>query len=264
MQIFTSWSQTGLYQLPISIIKMKRTARFLLISLMVATSACSGKTDSGKPGTDIGISTDSSPKRYELKSGIVHYEMSQTMGMKTQETLYFDDYGRKEARESITEANIMGIRTREHKMTITNGDYVINFDIEKSTNGKDEKSHEATRTNIKEFRQMAMAMGSMMDPVELKKNMDYREEGTETIAGVTGTKFSVSLDKGQSAERVYGVLYKNISMKSQMGPIQIKATRIEENVAVPTSKFEVPAGYTIKDVNLQEEMDKASAAGAEK
>ncbi|NTU93671.1 MAG: hypothetical protein HGB29_03640 [Chlorobiaceae bacterium] len=240
---------------------MKKTARIFLFSALVLTSACSGKTDSAAPGAASGSASSDMPKRYELQSGVVHYETAETMGVKIVETLYFDDYGRKEARESVTESNIMGMKSREHKMTITSGDYVISYEVEKSVNGKDETSREATRTNIREFRQMALALGSTLDPAEMKKNMDYREEGSETVAGVTGTKFSIALDKNQPESRVYGVLYKNISMKSQMGAITTVAKQIEENVAVPASKFEVPSGYTIKDVNLQEEMDKASAAG---
>ncbi|NTW64369.1 MAG: hypothetical protein HGA46_09915 [Chlorobiaceae bacterium] len=237
---------------------MKKNAGILLLSSMLIISGCSGKTDSAKTGSSVAASTSSTPNRYELKSGIVYYEPTEIMGSKSVETLYFDDYGRREARETISDANIMGMKMHSHKMQITDGDYVISYEIENIVNGKDETSKEATRTNLKEFREMAVMMGQSLDPEEMKRNFDYREEGTEEVAGVTGKKFSISLDKEKSDKRVYGVLYKNISMKSMMGDIVIKAQKIEENGSVPASKFEVPAGYTIKDVHLDEEMRKAS------
>ncbi|ABL64122.1 hypothetical protein [Chlorobium phaeobacteroides] len=242
---------------------MKINAGLLLLFSVLVISGCSGKTDSAQTGSVLEASSSSVPKRYELKSGIVYYEPTELMGSKSVETLYFDDYGRREARETISDANVMGMKMHSHKMQITDGDYVISYEIENSVNGKDEASKEATRTDMKEFREMAIMMGQTFDPEEMKRNFDYREEGVEEVAGVNGTKYSISLNKEKPGERVYGVLYKKISVKSTFGTIVIKAKKIEENVAVPASKFEVPAGYTIKDVNLEEEMRKASQSGEE-
>jgi len=236
---------------------MKRTAGILLLSAMTLMTGCSGKQDSAKSGSTAESSSSSMPQRYELKSGIVHYAPMVIMGIKTVQTLYFDDYGRREARESVTDSNIMGMTSHERKMDITDNDAVISFEVEKIVNGKDETSKEATKTSMKDVREMAMKMGSAFDPDEMKKNFDYREEGTEIVAGVTGKKYSISLNKEKTDARVYGVLYKNISIKSQMGGITMQAEKIEENAAVPSSKFEVPAGYTIREVNLEEEMSGA-------
>ena len=43
----------------------------------------------------------------------------------------------------------------------------------------------------------------------------------------------------------------------------IKAAKIEENASVPASKFEVPAGYTIKEIDLQKEMAGPGKSGKE-
>ena len=232
---------------------MKRTIGLLLLSALVLVSGCSKKSDSTKPGISTESSSSSTPKRYEVQSGIVTYEPMVIMGIKSVSTLYFDDYGQREARESVTDSNIMGMKSHEKKVDITDGDDMISYEAEKIVNGKDETSKVATKTDIRQFREMAMKMGTEIGE-QMKKDLDYREEGTEVVAGVTGTKYSVSLNKENKSQRVYGVLYKKINLMSQMGGIVIKAAKIEENASVPASKFEVPAGYTIKEVSLEKEM----------
>ncbi len=241
---------------------MKRTAALLLLSTLTLLPGCSKKTDSAKPGSAVEPSSSSTPRRYELQSGIVTYEPMVLMGIKSVTTLYFDDYGRREARESVTDSNIMGMKSHEKKVDITDGDFMISYEAEKIVNGKDETSKVATKTDLRKFKEMAMKMGAEIGE-QMKKDFDYREEGSEVIAGVTGTKYSVSLNREQKDQRVYGVLYKKIALKTQMGAITVKAATIEENVAVPATKFEVPTGYTIKEVDLEKEMAGPRGSGNE-
>lgn len=233
---------------------LKGSLGVLFLSTLTLVSGCSDKPDSAKSGGMTASSSLSTPRRYELQSGIVTYEPMMIMGIKSVSTLYFDDYGRRESRETVTDSNIMGMKSYEKKVDITDGDYIISYEVEKIVNGKDETSKIATKTDMRKFQQMAMRMAKGFDPEQMKKDFDYREEGPEVVAGVTGTRYSVSFDKEKSNERVYGVLYKKISLSTQMGGISVKAAKIEENVAVPASKFEVPAGYTIKEVDLEKEM----------
>lgn len=232
----------------------KFTTGIVLLSSLSLLPGCSGKNggESAAPAA-----SSSMPKPYEIKSGIVRYKPLNIMGVMTTETLYFDDYGRREARETITETDIMGIKNYEHKMEIKDGKYAISYEIKKTENGRDITSREAARTDMSQMQEMAMAMGKMIDVKKMKEEMDYREEGTETVAGVTGTKYSVSMNKENPEARVYGVMYKNIAMKSQMMGMTIEAESIEQNAAFPASKFEVPSGYTIKDIDLAKEMERA-------
>ena len=242
---------------------LKTTAGILLLSMLAIVSGCSKKSDSLQSGSSSLSSVSSSPKRYELQSGIVYYEPMEIMGIKSVSTLFFDDYGRRESRETVTDSNIMGMKTHEKKVDITDGNYMISYELEKVVNGRDETSKVATKTDIRKFREMAMQMGKGLDPEQMKKDFDYREEGSEVVAGVTGTKYSVSLNKEQKDQRAYGVLYKKIAVKTQMGGITIKASRIDENAVVPASKFEVPAGYTIKEIDLEKEMTGQRKSGHE-
>ncbi len=241
---------------------LKSTTALLLLSTLALLPGCSKKTDSVKPGTSAESSSTSTPGRYELQSGIVTYEPMVIMGIKSVTTLYFDDYGRREARESVTDSNMMGMKSHEKRVDITDGNFMISYEAEKIVNGKDETSKVATKTDIRKIKEMAMKMGAEIGE-QMKKDFDYREEGSEVIAGVTGTKYSVSLNKENKEQRVYGVLYKKIALKTQMGAITVKAARIEENAVVPASKFEVPAGYTIKEVDLEKEMGSQRRGGKE-
>ncbi|PKP20171.1 MAG: hypothetical protein CVU05_09735 [Bacteroidetes bacterium HGW-Bacteroidetes-21] len=185
-------------------------------------------------------------QRYGVKSGIVYYEPFDMMGIKTSQVLYFDDYGKKEARETITEGTIMGMKTKKRSINIIDGKYSISFDLENITNNKDELKKVATRMDMSNnpFAQFDMsAMGEKM-----KEEFDYKEEGTEEVAGVTGTKYSIKMSK-EAKERISGVMYKNISLKVDMGQIKMVASKFEENVTVPESIFSVPADYKIEEVD---------------
>ncbi|NTU97404.1 MAG: hypothetical protein HGA62_06290 [Chlorobiaceae bacterium] len=233
---------------------MKFTAGIVLLSSLALLPGCSGqKSDGTAPAS----SSASMQRPYEIKSGIVHFKPVNMMGVKITETLYFDDYGVREAKESVTESDIMGMKNYEHKMEIRDGKYIISYAVKSILNGKDETSKEATRTDMGDMREMAAEMGKLINVNEMKKNMDYREEGPETVAGVTGKKYSVALDKSKPDARIYGVMYKNIVLKSEMAGLSMEASSIEENAAVPADKFAVPAGYTVKDIDLAAEMQRA-------
>jgi hypothetical protein len=242
---------------------MRRTAALLLLSTLTLVSGCSKQSDSAKSGGSTESVLSSTPKRYDVQSGIVTYEPMVIMGIKSVSTLYFDDYGRRESRETVTDSNMMGMKTHEKKVDITDGNYIISYEVEKIVNGKDETSKVATKTDMRKLQQMAMRMAKGFDPEQMKRDFDYREEGSEVVAGVTGTKYSVSFNKERKEERVYGVLYKKISLSTQMGGISIKAEKVEENVPVPASKFEVPAGYTIQEVDVEKEMARPGKNGNE-
>jgi hypothetical protein len=235
---------------------MKFTAGIVLLSTLALLPGCSGQKSDGT-GSSTASSSSSMPRPYEIKSGIVRFKPMIMMGVKVTETLYFDDYGLKEARESITESDIMGTKNYEDKMEIRDGRYIISYTLKSIINGKDETSREATRTDMGDVRELAAALGKSMDVNEMKKNMDYREEGPETIAGVTGRKYSIALDKSKPDVRASGVMYKNVVLKSELAGMSVEASSFEENASVPSDKFAIPAGYTVKDVNLGAEMQRA-------
>jgi len=226
---------------------MKKAFYFVFIALISLTWACS-ETGSDKQNNESkdsllnseNIESTIQGQRYGIKSGIVYYEPMDIMGIKTTQILYFDDYGKKECREIIVEGNIMGMKTKKHSMSILDGDYSINFDLENITNNKDELKKEATKVNIKDA-MSNMDLSHLTE--EMKKQMDYKEEGREQVAGINGTKYSVKFGTGN--KRMYGVMYKNVPLKADMGQIKMVASKFEENASVPAEKFIVPADYKI-------------------
>jgi hypothetical protein len=216
-------------------------------------NADSLKTEEESPG----LSDLPDGKKYEIKSGVVHYKPIEVMkGSKTQEILYFDDYGRKEARFTTTEINIMGITTKEKSVSITDGDYSITYAIEKIENGKNVTEKVARKVKISgNLAQMGLAMALSTDMKKLVDEFDYREEGTETVAGLNGKKISMALNKEKKNERIFAVTYKNILLKSEVMGIKIEAEKVEENASVPSHIFSIPEGYTIEEVNMDDLME---------
>jgi hypothetical protein len=197
-----------------------------------------------------------SAKKYEIKSGIVYYKPIEIMkGSKTQEILYFDDYGRKEAKINTTEINMMGISNKEKSVTITDGDYSISFTLEKIENGKDVTEKVARKMKISgNLAQLGIAAAMTADIKKLTEEFDYREEGSEVVAGVSGKKISMALNKEKKNERIFAVTYKNILLKTEMMGIKVEAEKIEENVSVPANIFSIPDGYKVEEVNMDDLM----------
>lgn len=231
--------------------KLSFLVLFVLATLLFACSGNNNNNNNNENKDSLSVLESSEfqaqGNRYGVKSGIVYYEPMDFMGLKSTQVLYFDDYGKKECRETIIEGNIMGMKTKKRSVSIMDGDYSINFDLENITNNKDELKKEATKVNIKS---MINNMDLSLFTEEMKKQMDYKEEGTEQVAGIIGTKYSIKVGSGD--ERIHGVIYKNVPLKADMGQIKLVASKFEENVSIPADKFTVPSDYKIIE---QEQME---------
>ncbi|MBI5542226.1 MAG: hypothetical protein HY951_19370 [Bacteroidia bacterium] len=230
---------------------------FLLISVFAGLffASCSN-SDNGKDGstdsTQVAVTTDdAAPQgaRYGIKSGIISYEQYEMMGVKITQTTYFDDYGKKECQEIISEMEMMGMKTKQHSMSIMADGYSINYQLENLVNGKDETKKTATKVKVSGNPFGSMDFSTFTD--ELKKQYDFKEEGTETVAGVEGTKFSMTMDKTKPNDKITGVIYKNVMLKTSMKmsgfAINLVANKFEQNASIPAEKFTIPAGYTVEE-----------------
>ena len=228
-------------------------AALFLFSCSNNENSNSESADSTKVETSDVSSNDALPEgtRYGVKSGIVTYEPYEMMGMKMTQTTYFDDYGKKEAQETLTEGEIMGMKTKSHTMIIMAEGYSISYEIENIMNGKDQTKKIARKTKIS-GPMGGMDFASLSE--EMKKRYNYVEEGTENVAGVEGTKYSMTMDKEKANTKITGVIYKNVMLKSEANiggmKISLKAASFEQDADVPASKFEVPEGYKIEEVDM--------------
>jgi len=183
----------------------------------------------------------------DYRSMVVTYSNSvDMMGVKTNtnETVWNDLENNRKATLTTTETIFMGQNTKEESLTIENGDWGYNINLKDKT---------GTKSNIKEMKEMATAMAAGLalsgDLKDLKSLKDFVEKNggkmlpNETILGKECTVYEVMGTKQW--------LYKSMVLKAMMGEkVIMNAVKVEEDVNIPDSKFEVPDGITITDVPM--------------
>jgi len=199
--------------------------------------ACNSANNGGGPGKNGGP--------YGVKSGVVIYKPMNMMGMSISQTIYFDDYGNKETREVVTSGSMMGQTVQSHAFDIREGLTTIHYELENIKNGQNVATKEAYRQQIPKELLEQQFFSSLSD--ELKSKLKYKEEGTESVAGLTGTKYTMAPDSTNPGMVANGVHYKNILLKLEMGGISVIADKVDLDSKVPSDKFKVPAGYKIID-----------------
>jgi len=198
----------------------------------------------------IGSKGGSADQPYGEKSGIITYKPMDMMGVKVTQTLYFDDYGKQEMRETMVEGNMMGMDMRQHTIDIRDGNVVYHYELENVSGGQDRATKNAYKSTLSPemFEQMNVASLS----AELKTKLNYKDEGKETVAGTEGVKYSIAPDSANLENRITGVHFKNIPIKISMGQMEIIAEKIDFGAKIPAEKFKVPEGFTIMDQPSQE------------
>lgn len=223
------------------------TSSFAIV-FALCFSACSQKpaeqpqsSDQQSPGGSQSPSAQSAPVtkgKYGLKSGIVTMK-TETMGQEIATTIYFDDYGKKEYQETLMEMEVVkGQKIKVRSVSLVPGDgYRYQIDMEKKEGKKMKDYGGGSSSNID--------VKSMSD--KMIKEYGIKKEDNETIAGKDCEVYSMdgNMGKGRFAN------WQGISMKMDATmmkmKIEMKATKIEENVVIPASRFEVP-----KDVKMTE------------
>jgi hypothetical protein len=172
---------------------------------------------------------------FQIKSGIV--EMTTDFMGDQKQTLYFDDYGRKQAVYTTTTVSMFGMTSTSHSATITADGKSIEIDVEKKT---------ATR------RSASVPASSMPDVAQLTEKMkkEYKLEPLEEreILGRKCQGFSMVV----MGMPIKGWTWKGLPMLTMTrignGMATVKVVSIQEDVAVPPDKFAVPEGVQVKDI----------------
>ena len=159
-------------------------------------------------------------KYYGIKSGTIKVEMDM-MGQTIPSTIYFDDYGAKQA----TSINMMGM-----EMTQINKDgkmYLVN---------KGEKS-------VQEMPQQQEQINYLNLTDEIKAKYKIKEVGKETVAGKECTTYTVEVSQmGQTVKTTVSV-WNGIAMKTvaDAGGFSMsqKVTEVKE-APVDAAIFEIP------------------------
>ena len=159
-------------------------------------------------------------KYYGIKSGTIKIEMDM-MGQTIPSTIYFDDYGAKQA----TSISMMGM-----EMTQINKDgkmYLVN---------KGEKS-------VQEMPQQQEQINYMNLTDEIKAKYKIKEVGKETVAGKECTTYTVEVSQmGQTVKTTVSV-WNGIAMKTTADAggfsMSQKVTEVKE-APVDAAIFEIP------------------------
>jgi hypothetical protein len=218
---------------------MKTKLLLPVLTLLVVTFSCKSKpgADTGKESTPAVQGTENQATetyafhKYGIKSGIVTYEIDM-MGMKKKQVLYFDEYGTKEAEENYEGEEVKLINLCDGKeMYNVRPDQKTAYSNGSCTRGIayrfawDEISKEDQNTKAKKLPNM-------------------------TVAGKDCESYSY--DMGSSMAIYAGWQNINLYLKttSQTVEVVLKAIKIEENVDIPASKFQVPSDYEIKQSGI--------------
>jgi len=177
---------------------------------------------------------------YGVKSGIVTFENVIMDGMN--QTFYFDDYGKKEARYTIMDMEMMGKKIKSGSVEINADGYMINYDIEKK---------EGTKT--KSYGSIGGTKDMPADLANLSKELldkyHMKDLGTKEFLGKTCKGYEITAMGIKSEVWVWNniMLYSKVYMSEGSKPIEMKASKIETDIPIPADKFQVPA-----DVKIQE------------
>jgi len=182
-------------------------------------------------------------KKYDIKSGIVTY-VSETMGIKGSQKLYFDDFGATELNETTTELDMLGTKSRKVTCTLSKDGYRYEFETENVSNNINKLKKEVRKRKVLTMGSSDMNGMPADMSAEMKKQYEYKDEGTETVAGIVGSKYSMKMGK----TKFTGVIYKRVMLKTVMDMITITAEKFEENASIPADKFEIPKDYTVTEV----------------
>jgi hypothetical protein len=198
---------------------MKRIAVFLGLS-MVMSGFCT---------------LTAQDKKYAIKSGIITFELAQKVGdfeHKGKFVVYFDDFGKKECRDTYNGEALQGSYFSDGKEW-----YIVDY-ARKTVSKTFNKGPYSPGTEIRFDWNNVAARDKQSGKAKQLANMTVAGkncEAYELITGDTTTQFA-----GWNSI----LLYVNVISKSVTSTT--KAIRIEENAAVSADKFKLPAGFAVK------------------
>ncbi len=226
---------------------MNRTLS-LLASLLFAFAivSCGGeKTKEQKEQKEQGTSqtetstndkTVGKDKKFAIEKGFMKLNIV-AMGMKSDMTMYWRDYGEENATE--TSFNMMGIKTTSN--TLRKDGYIYTWESQTGM---------ATKTKIDDS-DVELDINYRDLDKEIMKKYNIKEEGTEKVLGKTCTVYTMDIDGVKNKSWIY----KGMVLKSEATAAGVKTTfvvtELKENVDPPKEVFELPENITFKEVKTE-------------
>jgi hypothetical protein len=182
----------------------------------------------------IGIVAQVSFKKYDIKSGIITYDLIMKVGgmdMKEKTIVYFDDYGMKECKETYSNDKLGGSTFSDGKNL-----YIVKFNQKTAYNQGPASRGTELRVEWSEFGTEKERQAGM-----------YKKLASKTVAGKTCEMFESNDGKGNITQ--YGGWNKILLyLDTQTSSVRttLSAVKVEENVKVPPEKFQVPEGFKVQ------------------
>lgn len=184
-------------------------------------------------------------KRYGVESGIIETEL--TGFQKGTETIYFDNWGMREAKYSHTIMTMAGNKREAKIFTLIDGEWIYNIDLDtnKGTKIKNPMIKSiAEQTGQKDFMQLGE---------KVLEKMGATKVGTEEVLGRTCDVWAA---QAMSMRLLVwkGIPFKTtINIGEQIGQTinnEILVTKFEEGASISEDKFKLPEGATFSNVQL--------------
>jgi major membrane immunogen (membrane-anchored lipoprotein) len=170
-------------------------------------------------------------KKYDIKSGIVHFECSDPTGTH-KEVLYFDNHGTKERLEVYDQAGVI------KKTTFSDGTRSYNIFPDQ----KDAYILNAYAPNGTEMR-----FNKEEWDAELRAKYKYQDVPDMTIAGKNCTAFLSETGFGKTTFAGWAHITLYHHQVTNFGTVIRKAITLEENIVIPEEKFTLPEGMEVKE-----------------
>ena len=175
-------------------------------------------------------------KRYDIESGTIDYTLS---GFTTgKQTIYFDRWGLREVTYTESETKMMGIRSKTNTMTLTDGEWVYNIDLDTK------KGTRSKNMNYDEIEQYGKD-GSKELTENTMKNMGGIKTGTDEMLGKMCDVWEIK----KMSTKTW--LWKGITLKSSTNmagmTMDMIATKIDDKSRVTAAKFKIPKDVKVTD-----------------
>ncbi len=222
---------------------MKKIIYLFIFTIVFASC----KNDNAKTNADSSIK-EVAAEMAGMKTYMIQYKMEMdATGIKSTSlvTQYIDMKNDKSAIETETSGEMMGVKTDEKSLTIIdeNWTYVINLKDKTGMKMKNDEVEDDPMEMIKSdddvtFRQMIEKDGGKI-------------VGNETFLG----KECIVIELSQEGQTMKMWYYKGIPLKMENQLYKMEATKFEENVSIPASKFVVPDGIKLSEMPSMPEMN---------
>ncbi|MHC4268530.1 MAG: hypothetical protein ACYSTS_08700 [Planctomycetota bacterium] len=183
------------------------------------------------------------PKRYpKSQSGIIKYEISGAT-IKGTEVIYYDDWGRREAKYTDTTMELGGVTVNRNTLTLLedNGRWINNVDLSERT---------GIRMENPRYKEYIGKSRIELENIEKNNLIDAGARRTE-IERVAGKPCVVW---GEQYTGIETYTWNGIILKKISGPgfsrTITEATEIIERVSIPEEKFTIPPDIQMKTVGM--------------